>query len=202
MKRSLLFPVFVFSLLLATFGSANIKLDQYITKYNQMKTFSADFKQSKFLKAMKAEQKSSGYIKFKREKNQMIWAVEKPYAYQFVLNGNKIIKNYPLLKEREEINIDENIQMKAVFENIFMLMGIKGKKEIENTYQVLSSGLSITLIPKNKEFLKYVSKIVIELSENHLANALKIYEPSGDYTAISFYNSKINAAIAEAEFLK
>jgi len=185
--------------LLRVSGYSSDQLKQYILKYKNVKTFQATFIQKKHLSVLENDQKSFGLIKFKKE-NKMLWALEKPYVYQFILNGKKVIKKYPQLGEREEFNLDDNLQMKTLFDNIFLLMGHKSIKEIKKKYTVSSKNKKVILIPINKGVRKHIIKIIISFNNRNLIESIQLIEPSGDYTSIRFSNIKINQNVSDSEF--
>lgn len=202
-NRDIYIAVFTIAFILTGFTSAlngSDELDRYISENNKIKTLHARFEQIKHLSIMESDHLSCGYIKFKRDR-KLIWALENPYSYKFIINGKKIIRDYPQLNEREEYNIDENLQLKALFENIFMLMGLIGKNEIKETYFVsIKENNTIALIPKNPQFKKYISEIILKLNNKYLVSSIKLIEPSGDYTLIMFSDIETNIDINDSEF--
>ncbi len=131
----------------------------------------------------------------------MLFSVKKPYAYKFILKDNILVKYYPDLDEKQVYNLENDVQMRVIFDNIFILMGMKHKKEIQAVYDiVLKENNTLVLLPKNENFREYVSQIVIKLNENYLASSIKIIEPSQDYTLIEFNEIKLNQQIDEKEF--
>lgn len=195
--------LFVAILLIGIFAYAyaNNQLDKYLEKYDNIKTFSADFIQKKYLSIMNGEQISNGYIRFIKDGKRMIFSVEKPYAYKFILKDNILIKYYPDLDEKKVYNLENDVQMRVIFDNIFILMGMKHKEEIQAVYDiVLKENNTLVLLPKNESFKEYVSRIVIKLNKDYLASSIKIIEPSQDYTLIEFTDIQINKKINKNEF--
>ncbi len=82
-----------------------------------------------------------------------------------------------------------------------MLMGLIGKNEIKETYFVsIKENNTIALIPKNPQFKKYISEIILKLNNKYLVSSIKLIEPSGDYTLIMFSDIETNIDINDSEF--
>ncbi len=177
-----------------------VTLDEYLKAYKKVQSFSAQFKQTKHLSVMASDQVSTGYIQFKKT-DKLVWALKTPYSYKFILNGKKVIKAYPDLDEQQVYDIDENIQLKTLFDNIFLLMGLKKRQAIENKYQIVKGrGNTIILIPRQKSFKKYVKKIILKFNKKKYIRSIKILEPSEDYTLIRFFDIQINPTISDKVF--
>ncbi|MDH5680767.1 MAG: outer membrane lipoprotein carrier protein LolA [Spirochaetota bacterium] len=196
-KKLLLAKFLVFILLSNIYAGDQIKL--YINKYKNIQSFKAKFIQKKRLSVLKNEQLSYGQIKFKK-KDKVLWELEKPYSYKFILNGKKIYKIYPQLMEKEEYNLDENKQFKILFDNIFLLMGQKSLGEIKKNYNVTSGDKWIKLIPRPKNYKKYMSYILLKFNDKDLIKSIKLAEPKGDYTFITFYDIELNKDIKDSMF--
>ncbi len=178
---------------------SNRTLIYYLNNYKNITTLQANFIQKKYLTVMKSPQVSQGEFYFKKP-DKVLWKMNKPYSYRFILNGNKVIKYYPQLNEREEIDLEENSQLKALFENIFLIMGLKSLDDISNNYFVSSNGSIIYLTPKKNNFKKYVKMIILRFSQHKLIQQIQIIEPSRDYTVIDFSNIRINQFINDSSF--
>ncbi len=176
------------------------RFNDYLKAYKKINSFSARFRQTKHISVMASDHISTGFIRFKKA-DKLIWALEKPYSYRFILNGKKVIKSYPDLDEQRVYDIDENVQLKALFDNIFLLMGLKKREAIDKKYKVVKGkNKSIILRPRQKSFRKYVTEIILSFNTKNNIQSIKIIEPSNDYTLIRFYNIQINPNLSDKIF--
>lgn len=175
------------------------KLEQYLDKYKDIQSFKADIVQKKKLKVMKNSQLSYGSIYFKKPK-KLLWKLEKPFEYKFLLNGNKIVKEYPQLNEVQTILIDKDNKLKVLFDNIFIIMGLANYNKIKEKYIVKLHSNTITLIPKEEKFKKIIKHIEIHLNNESIIKTLIILETNENQTEIHFSNVKLNLNLSEKLF--
>jgi outer membrane lipoprotein-sorting protein len=211
MKKIIFFKAIAFLITFQTLAQPQgYKPVQDITKFkndltNRNKTLTSiqsSFTQEKHFEVLADVTISKGIFYFKSP-NKLRWEYTQPYFYLVVLNNNKV-----MLKDEEKqthYDLNSNKIFKEV--NDVMMGAVKGtlfndianykSKFYENTKFYL-----VELAPTNKNIQEYVKTISIYFDKKDLTvSSVKMVEPEGDYSIISFSGKNLNAQIAEDKFL-
>ena len=160
-----------------------------------------DFVQTKSLGFLDEKVVSNGLFYYAREK-KIRWEYQKPYAFSFIINGNKA---WMLNKSaKSEMDTRSNGLFRDLSE--LMLFGMGGtdlfdSPKFDFSFSVSEEAWQVTLSPKAKELKKLYSNIRLSFSKKDL-QVIGIYmqEASGDTTDIVFTNRKINTDVPDTLF--
>ncbi len=169
---------------------------------NQSKSISSiqtDFTQKKSMAFLENDVISKGRMLLNAEGN-LKWQYTEPNKYSIIFKNDRIYINDNGNKTTP--NVDQRL-----FKKISGLISssIKGDvfNDAEFTYEYFKKGTDVLvkMTSKDKALAKYIQKIELTFPKNEaLVSHVKLIEPSGDFTVISFTNRKLNAAIDKKEF--
>lgn len=166
-------------------------------------TITAEFKQEKFMSILSKELISNGIILFKSP-NKVKWSYEKPYLYDIILNGKEIIIN-----DDGKVNAFSVGSSKMFSEmNQLIVNSVQGNvlddTRFDITYFKNDLLYLCKLTPnKNNQLGTFLKEIHVYFdNQNYSVAQIKLVEPEGDYTQISFVNKQFNQAISDAVFNK
>lgn len=165
------------------------------------KSMQCDFTQTKRMKLLKREMKSTGMMYFKQP-NKLRWQYTSPYDYTFIMNGDKVrIKS---TKSTQDINVQGNKifrQITNIILNTVTGGGLKSASDFKVEVYQSEKGYFAKLYPKKKE-VKQVYQL-IEIYFNPaltMVSSVKMIEKTGDETLVNLNNLKVNAPINEKMF--
>lgn len=169
---------------------------------NQSKSISSiqtDFTQKKSMAFLENDVVSKGRMLLNAEGN-LKWQYTEPNKYSIIFKNDRIYINDNGTKTTP--NVDQRL-----FKKISGLISssIKGDvfNDTEFTYEYFKKGsdVLVKMTSKDKALAKYIQKIELTFPKNEaLVSHVKLIEPSGDFTVISFTNRKLNAVIDNKEF--
>lgn len=166
-----------------------------------MKSMQCDFTQTKRMKLLKREMKSTGVMYFKQP-DKLRWQYTAPYDYTFIMNGDKVhIKS---TKSTQDINVQGNKifrQITNIILNTVTGGGLKSASDFTVEVYKSEKGYFAKLYPKKKE-VKQVYQL-IEIYFNPaltMVSSVKMIEKTGDETLVNLNNLKANAPINEKMF--
>ena len=166
-----------------------------------MKTMQCDFVQTKHLKMLNDDIVAHGKMYY-QQSSKLRWEYTIPYAYVFVLNGDKVLlKN----KQRNDvIDVNQNkmfreiarVMMSSVVGNCLL-----GDKTFKTTIATTNGEWIATLIPQRKDMRQMFQKIVLHFNQQRaVVNCVEMVEKSGDKTVINLKNIRTNETINAAIF--
>ncbi|MEO9891958.1 outer membrane lipoprotein carrier protein LolA [Aurantibacter sp.] len=162
-------------------------------------TISANFVQYKHLDFLSNDIESSGKLSFKSP-DMVKWAYNKPFQYSVLFKNDMLYIN----NEGEKNNID--IGSNKLFKQLNKLISssITGNmfttEEFNINYYKNEKGSVVYFSPKDEKFAKYIKEFHINFNHNAEVSAVKMIEPSNDYTLIQFSNRITNQNIPDAVF--
>ena len=169
------------------------------SKSKTIKSIQTDFTQKKKMDFLENEITSKGQMMQSAE-GFLKWQYTEPNMYSIIFKSNQIHINDNGKKSTK--NVDQRR-----FKKISALVSgsIKGDmfSDAEFSYSFYKRGgdVVVKLITKEKTIMKYIKSIELTFpKEEVMVSEVKLIEPSGDYTLISFKNRKINVPIHKAAF--
>lgn len=208
MKRYLLLLILAVSL--CTVSSWGQKLnaqqqEQVIKKISaatsSLKSMQCDFKQSKKMKMLKNEMKSTGVMYFKAPK-KLRWQYKTPYSYIFVMNGTKV--SLKSANGTQNIDTQRNKMFRQISDIIFgCITGNSLKSSADFNVEIWkeSGAYTAKLLPKKKELKSLYNNIRIRFNSSlSMVESVEMYEKTGDTTIINLVNTKTNHTISESVF--
>lgn len=160
----------------------------------------ADFKEEKFLAALKKPEQSSGTFYYKKN-DKMRWEQQKPLKYVILINGDKL----RVQEAGKEKNVGAAGRMASQMKELMMGLvngDFQHNKAFTQTLLESSDQYQVVLIPVSNRLKRIYSKIDLVFSKNTLRlKELNFTEKSGDKSVMTFTNQKMNQPIAESVFL-
>jgi len=166
----------------------------------KLKTLKADFVQEKNLTFLDEIIKSEGQFIFKSP-NSVRWEYQKPFLYLIIIdNGSITIKDE---QKENKVEIASNPIFKQI--NELMLSTVKGdillNEDFKSTVAENTKNYKIELEPTDDNMKEFISSIILILDKKDLTViSIKMIEPMGDYTFISFKNKHLNESIPQNSF--
>jgi outer membrane lipoprotein-sorting protein len=173
---------------------------KFATESAKVLSITSDFKQDKTLTALTETITSSGKFRFKRNNKVRIEYV-KPFAYLMIMNGDKILVRDNA--KENAINVKSNKLFQQV--NRIMIDCVQGTildskdfttKVFENDKEYL-----LEMVPSSKALREFFQTIMLSVDRSdYSVKSIKMNEPTGDTTTISFINKKLNEPVSDAVF--
>jgi outer membrane lipoprotein carrier protein len=167
----------------------------------QLRTLRCDFVQKKTISILADEMLSEGRMSFKQT-DKLRWEYTKPYQYEFVMNGDKVMINSGTTKNVIDVNSSK------LFREIskIIVAGINGSGIFDATkftfqFKVGAKDNMVILIPKQKELKQMFNEIRLRFNKtDYMVNSVEIEEPNGDITHIEMKNKQINKELSDEIF--
>lgn len=211
--KSHFFPIFFITFLI--FGKAKAQQpESFILIKNQTeiaeklnrvskntKYIDSDFKQFKHLDILENDITSKGHFCFKSE-NNVRWEYFEPYEYLIIMSNNKMWINDG--KKTQKYDTKSNKIFKEI--NDLMIGMLQGDILESNNFTIKfyqnKKLILAELIPRSEDILEFLSKINIFFNKSdYSASKIKMFEHTGDYTLIEFYNKKTNVPVPDFKFI-
>jgi outer membrane lipoprotein-sorting protein len=161
----------------------------------------SDFVQKKHLSVFSEDIVSKGKFFYKRE-NRLRWAYANPIKYALVFNGGKIT-----VQDGDKTTMFDahSNPMFAEISNIMVscLNGtiLTDSKRFKASFFETRSTYIVSLLPASESLKGVMQRIELVFRKRDLLiTQLHIIELSGDYSNISFHNTKLNVTIPDATF--
>lgn len=170
-------------------------------KASTIKTLHCDFKQEKTLKMLNHKLTSSGIMDY-AQPGKLRWKYSKPYSYNFIINGNKV-----LVKNNHHTNTIDARQSK-IFKEITQIMVnsvtgrcLSNKKDFKIEMFLSADQWIANLSPLQKEMKSMFKSIKLYINpQKCIVTKVELCENNNDVTKIQMINYKINVPISEKTF--
>lgn len=164
------------------------------------KTIVSDFKQVKHMEVMESDIPSNGKLVFKSP-NLIRWEYVTPYKSTVVFKEDKLFVSQDGRKDAYDLS--SNKMFRSL--NSLIVGSLNGdmfdNSKFEITYFTDAVGYRVVFVPKEKKILKFIGSFQLKFDkEKGEVLEVKLNEPNGDYTRITFQNKKLNSAVSEQEF--
>lgn len=212
-KESLIFKCTLFFLLLTSTITLNAQekyqllsntseVEKNIKEASEkLKTLQANFTQDKNLTFLDEIIQSKGRFVF-QSPNSVRWEYTEPYLYLIIIdNGIITIKDE---QKTNKVEMASNPIFKQI--NNLMLSTVKGdillNTDFESKVYENNNSYKIELQPKDNNMKEFISEINLILDKKNLTViSIKMIEPMGDYTFITFKNKILNEIIPKNSFI-
>ncbi|MFL1896174.1 outer membrane lipoprotein carrier protein LolA [Aquimarina sp. 2-A2] len=129
------------------------------------------------------------------------WSYDNPYVYSVIFKENTLYIN------DEGKKSDVNLSSSKVFNKLNALVSrsvsgdMLNKEEFDMKFYKIDTAYRVDLVPLDKALGSLFKQIELTFDASTLlVSAVKLIEPSGDYTAITFTNQSVNTPIPDAVF--
>lgn len=170
---------------------------QQATKINSI---SSNFMQEKTLTALTETITSNGVFHFKRA-NKVRMEYKKPFAYMMVMNGDKM-----LVKDEGQSNT-VNLKSNKLFQQVNKIVidciqgTILDSKDFTSRVFESQKEYLLEMTPTSKALKGFFQTIVLVVGKkDYSVDSIKMNEPSGDTTMITFTEKKINGQVSDEMF--
>lgn len=166
----------------------------------QTNTIESKFVQEKHMQLLTKGFVSKGHISFKKP-DKLRWEYSDPFEYLIVINGEKIH-----IQNEGKTNTFDMATSKLFLEiNNLIINTVKGnildEEKFDIEYFQSSSHYMARLFTKDPDMKEFIDHLEIMFQKQDFSvSKLKLVEPSGDYTFITFIDSKYNEPIDDASF--
>jgi len=160
----------------------------------------ADFKEEKFLAALKDPEKSSGIFYYKKN-DKMRWEQQQPFKYVILINGNKL----RVQDAGKEKNVGSAGRMAGQIKELMIGLvngDFQDNKAFKQSFAESADLYQVTLLPVSKRLKNVYSKITLVFPKSTMRlKELTFFEKGGDKSIMHFQNEKINQPIAAGIFV-
>ena len=166
-----------------------------------MKTMQCSFVQTKHLSIMNDKLVSKGKM-FYKQSSQLRWQYVSPYAYTFIINGNKVMMQSST--KRNVIDVKSSRLFKSITQ--IMMNSVTGKS-LSN-----SSDFKVRMFTGDGEWMAELTPVKKEMKQmfkviklyfnvkRGIVSTVEMVEKSGDNTVIELNNVQINKPVNESYF--
>ncbi|MFS4466563.1 LolA family protein [Maribacter sp. 2210JD10-5] len=168
-------------------------------KAESTKTITSDFIQYKHLDFLSNDIESSGKLAFKAP-DIVKWEYVRPFSYSVLFRDEKLFVN----DDGNKSNMD--LSSNKVFKQLNQLItaSISGDMFIMEQFHIdyfkEADSSVVHFRPKDAQFAEFIKAFHITFSNSGAVTAVKMIEPSDDYTQIVFSNRTENQSIPDAVF--
>ncbi len=159
-----------------------------------LKSIRTDFVQKKHMSFLSNDIESKGKMYLNGE-GTLKWEYTSPNQYSVIFKDNIILINDN--GKKSAVNTDQKMFKKI---NHLISGSLSGRlfddKEFNISYFKSGNFIVVKLLPNDKTLRKYIQKVQLYFPKNNGTVAkVKMVEPSGDFTFISFKNKELNVKI-------
>ncbi len=182
-------------------------LDQWLSAQKEIRTWSAEFTQTRAFKTLTQPLTAQGKVWFVAP-NRFRWELGHPAQTIALRQTNQMMVIYPRLKRAEVYPLggDERNPWRATLE--LLEAGFpRSAADIESRFRVLAisnvtNAVQVDLQPKSADARRWVSQIQLSFTTNNLAlSATELRFADGSSLRNDFTNAVINAPLDESLFL-
>jgi outer membrane lipoprotein-sorting protein len=169
---------------------------------SRVKTLSSDFTQEKHLSMLDKVLTSQGRFFYKRD-NRLRWELNDPVVSGFAVNGTYAARWDAQTEIPQSVNVNRVPFLKIFSDQVFSWAKADFKR-LQKQYHIQVIGenpVDLKLDPKSAREKKYLDhlRIVFATDASHV-RTVEVHEPDGDFTAIRFINTQINAPLPDSLF--
>lgn len=183
-------------------GSLEEVIKRVQDQQHKVTTLQADFRQEKELALLSKPEVSSGTFIYSKP-NNVLWSYDAPKRVQMLIANGTLTTWYP------ELNKAERVDVKRFEDRIFKYMGASGAIDelgryfdFKFTNKPSESTYLLDLKPKTGAVAKRVQRIRIWINKSdYLTSKIEYVEGDGDITRYEFKNIKVNAPVAQNQFV-
>ncbi len=153
----------------------------------------AEFTQVKQLKAFAAPVTSTGTLLYDRD-GTVVWRYQTPARMDFELVGSRATISYPDLGEEQQFDLDSDERFKPLVESMFVWLGgdLDAVREAYDVRVDPDDGARVVMTPRNEMIRPFVARIVLTVDGERQVQQVRIEEPDGDSTQISFRYTRVD----------
>ncbi len=163
------------------------------------RTISSDFIQHKHLDFLSNDIESKGTLAFKAP-NIVKWEYTTPFSYAVLFKDEKLYINDN--GSKSDMDLGSNKVFKQL--NQLITASIRGDMFDDSAFEIRyffeKENSLVHFMPKDQQFAAFIKAFHIRFNATGEVEAVKMIEPSDDYTQIVFSNRKQNQPIPDAVF--
>jgi outer membrane lipoprotein carrier protein len=159
-----------------------------------LRTLQTDFEQNKHMAFLSNDIQSKGKMYLKSD-GDLKWEYTSPNKYSVIFQNNSILINDN--GKKSTVSGEQDMFKKI---NHLIAGSVSGKlfddKEFDINYFKSGNDILVKLIPNSKTLKKYIGEVNLYFPQKDATvSKVKLIEPSGDYTLITFINKELNVEI-------
>ncbi len=164
-------------------------------------TMQCDFTQTKQLSMLNAKITSGGRMYY-QQPGKLRWEYTQPYAYTFILNGNKVLlKNN---NRNDVIDVNQNKLFREIAQ--IMISSVVGNclsddRNFKTSISTTQKEWIATLLPLRKNMRQLFQKIILHFNrQQKMVSQVELVEKNGDKTIIDLKHIQKNEKISDRLF--
>ncbi|HEX5026037.1 MAG TPA: outer membrane lipoprotein carrier protein LolA [Agriterribacter sp.] len=175
-------------------------LSRFAATSQKTNTIKSDFVQEKNLSLLADKIVSKGKFWFKKE-NMVRMEYTSPFQYLMIINGSDLYVKDNQVENKISAKSNKLFQqINRVIVECVQGKALQGSDFTTRVFEGSSSFLAeLTPINKNMKSLFKSINLIINKKDDAVSK-IEMYEPSGDYTIISFINRELNTTLSDALF--
>lgn len=166
-----------------------------VERFGSVRTIHSAFTQEKHLALLTEPVVSKGAFSFSKNPARLRWEYTEPFQNGFLLDGNKTYRLEKGVKKEVKGVMSANTAAQML---VWLTFDIE---ELSKTYDLLYFDGGVTLAPKQTKN-RILEKITVWFSKTNprALDKIRMDEPGGDYTLLSFENPQIDQPLPEDVF--
>ena len=164
-------------------------------------TMQCDFTQTKQLSMLNTKITSGGRMYY-QQPGKLRWEYTQPYAYTFILNGNKVLlKNN---NRNDVIDVNQNKLFREIAQ--IMISSVVGNclsddRNFKTSISTTQKEWIATLLPLRKNMRQLFQKIILHFNrQQKMVSQVELVEKNGDKTIIDLKHIQKNEKISDRLF--
>ena len=164
-------------------------------------TMQCDFTQTKQLSMLNTKITSGGRMYY-QQPGKLRWEYTQPYAYTFILNGNKVLlKNN---NRNDVIDVNQNKLFREIAQ--IMISSVVGNclsddRNFKTSISATQKEWVATLLPLRKNMRQLFQKIILHFNrQQKMVSQVELVEKNGDKTIIDLKHIQKNEKISDRLF--
>jgi outer membrane lipoprotein-sorting protein len=183
-----------------------INADHFKSELNEknksLVSIESAFIQEKKMDILRDKIISKGSFYFKKP-GKLRWEYTEPFPYLMIINNNKVLIRDE--KKQTKYDLNSNKMFKEI--NNVMIGSVQGnlftdEASYKSVFYENEKFYMVEMTPLTKILKEYLKTVSIYFDKKDLTvSSLKMTEPSGDYSIITFTGKKLNADIPGEKFI-
>jgi len=166
-----------------------------VERFGSVRTIHSAFTQEKYLSLLAEPVVSKGAFSFSKNPARLRWEYTEPFQNGFLLDGNKTYRLEKGVKKEVKGVMSANTAAQML---VWLTFDVE---ELSKTYDLAYFDGGVTLAPKQTKN-RILEKITVWFSKTNprALDKIRMDEPGGDYTLLSFENPQIDQPLSEDVF--
>lgn len=166
----------------------------------QHTSVTAAIRQVKVMRAFTRPQEAHGRL-IVLPPRRLRWEYTTPFRATLVLSGDRVTMAYPELGRRRTIDLNQDPGLKSVLDAILFFMEADPNAVIERFEVTIAAGAQtrLQLVPRAEAVRALLARVdVVVDTERNVLTSIRLEEPDGDHTTLTFSGVEVDKPVDEA----